>query len=113
MRAALAPHLEAARGGLGPDAFAESGSLVAALRAAGFRNAAEKRPTVPLPWPGTPEQGAVALREMSPTLAAAWSQLIGAQREAAHATIVARLGEQYDGHQVNLSATIVVGTAVR
>jgi SAM-dependent methyltransferase len=113
MRDALLPHLEAARGSLGPATFAEPGSLATALREAGIREATEDRPTVPLPWPGTPEQGAVAIREMSPTMAAAWSQLTNAQREAAHETIVARLGEHFDGRQVSLVARVVVGTGIR
>jgi SAM-dependent methyltransferase len=113
MRDALVPHLPAAQGSTGPSTFAESGSMAALLEGAGFLDSSEERLRLTIAWPGPPEQAAVALREMSPTMATAWAQLTAHQREVVGQEIVDRLRALYNGRSVALSAVVAIGTGTR
>jgi ubiquinone/menaquinone biosynthesis C-methylase UbiE len=113
MRDALVPYLPAARKGAGPSTFAETGSMAAMLTDAGLRDAHDERLRLEIAWPGPPEQAAVALREMSPSMVTAWGRLTAEQREAVGQDMVDRLRSLYDGRSVRLSAVVAIGTATR
>jgi ubiquinone/menaquinone biosynthesis C-methylase UbiE len=96
----------------GPLRFAAPGSLSRELEQAGFREIEDERMTVPLPWPGPPEQLWQHFRDVVAPLRPAIDGLSDEDREAVGAEVVAAYTTHYDGTRVALTAEVVVVTAL-
>lgn len=96
-----------------PLRFARSGSLSAALRAAGFTEVREETAIVPLPWPGTPEEFLGYIRSDLVTFDRLLLQITPEQREAALDEVYTSIRNYDDGERVQFSAAIVVASAIR
>lgn len=98
-----------------PDArsFARAGTLSIALREAGFKRVQEESPTIPYPWPGTPEQNWEYQRGAGLIIRRLVERLAPEQLEQVDAEVIEAMRQYYDGQQVNFTATIVVASGVR
>ena len=96
-----------------PFRFAEPGSLRRTMEVAGFRDLREESRTIPMIWPGPPQQ----LWEYFQEAAAAFRPLIDAlpaeRREAAVEEILAALGQHYQGRQMSFPGLTVLATGTR
>lgn len=96
-----------------PFRFAEPGSLRKAMEVAGFHDVREELRTIPMIWPGPPQQ----LWEYFQEAAAAFRPLIDAlpaeRRNAAVGEILAALGQHYQGRQMRFPGLIVLDTGTR
>ncbi len=96
----------------GPLRFAAPGSLSRELEQAGFREIEDERMIVPLPWPGPPEQLWQHFRDVVAPLRPVIDGLSDEDREAVGAEVVAAYATHYDGTRVELTAEVVVVTAL-
>jgi ubiquinone/menaquinone biosynthesis C-methylase UbiE len=96
----------------GPMRFAAPGSLARELEQAGFREISEERLIVPTPWPGPPEQLWQHFREIVAPLRPLIDGLSPGEQEALSAEVVGSYASFYDGTQVELTAEVVVVTAL-
>ena len=94
-----------------PLRFAPPGKLVGALTAAGFEEAHEDRHSVVLPWPGPPDELWRHLYDIAIPLRPLFDGLSGDERANAISESVAGYANFYDGHAVNVPASIVTVTA--
>lgn len=98
----------------GPFRFAKAGSLSTALAQAGFQEIREESRTIPMPFPGSVEQSWESIRDLA---AGPFRRLIEGLDPRLQETVVveiqANLARYYDGHQVNLSAGIVLASCQR
>jgi hypothetical protein len=95
----------------GPLRFAPPGKLVAALEAAGFRDPGEERRSMLLPWPGSPAELWQHIYEIAVPLRPLFDGLTGDERAAALAESVAGYARYFDGHTMNVPASIVTVSA--
>ena len=96
----------------GPLRFAARGSLTRELEQAGFREIAEERLIVPLPWPGPPEQLWQHFRDVVAPLRPVIDGLPPAELEAVTEEVLEAYGSHYDGTRVELTAEVIVVTAL-
>ena len=94
-----------------PLKFARSGTLSAALRAAGFAEVREETRIVPLPWPGTPEEFLGYIRSDMVTFDRLLLQLPRARQTTALDEVFASIRQYDDGECVQFNAAIVVASA--
>ena len=94
-----------------PLKFARTGTLSAALRAAGFTTVREERRIVPLPWPGTPEEFLGYIRSDMVTFDSLLLQIPPAQQTTALDEVFASIRQYDDGECVRFNAAIVVASA--
>jgi SAM-dependent methyltransferase len=94
-----------------PLKFARSGTLSAALRAAGFAEVREETRIVPLPWPGTPEEFLGYIRSDMVTFDSLLLQLPPARQTTALDEVFASIRQYDDGECVQFNAAIVVASA--
>jgi ubiquinone/menaquinone biosynthesis C-methylase UbiE len=91
--------------------FADEKKLAELLCLAGFLDASATKRKINWPWPGTPEQAWQGASE----LAAPFKRIIAAtppdKRELAIHEAIEGFRRFYDGHSVNIPATIVAATA--
>ncbi|MGI8855289.1 MAG: class I SAM-dependent methyltransferase [Thermomicrobiales bacterium] len=96
-----------------PFKFAQPGTLAAELRGAGFTSVDEETRTMPLPWPGPPEE----LWKHFYDIAAPFRPLIDgmpeAEREAAIDEVLTNLRHFYDGERTTIPASVIVASAAR
>ena len=93
--------------------FAESGTLSAELRRAGFDGVEEETRDVPWPWPGPPEEFWAARGDMTELVRRARQMLAPEQWEQVTAEVLTAIAPYYDGRQVNFTACIIVATGIR
>lgn len=96
-----------------PFKYAEAGTLAGELRGAGFAHVEEETRTMPLPWPGPPEELLRHFRDVAAPFRPLIDGMPDAEREAAVGEVLAGARRFYDGERVNMSATVVVAAAVR
>jgi ubiquinone/menaquinone biosynthesis C-methylase UbiE len=96
-----------------PLRFARSGTLSAALRAAGFTEVREETPIIPLPWPGTPEEFLGYIRSDMVTFDSLLLQIAPEQRQEALEEVWTSIRNYDDGECVQFNAAIVIAAAVR
>lgn len=96
-----------------PLRYARAGTLSAALRAAGFQDVREETQTVPLPWPGTPEEFLDYIRSDMVTFDTLLMRIAPEQREAALDEVFTGVRAYDDGECVQFSAAIVVASGTR
>jgi ubiquinone/menaquinone biosynthesis C-methylase UbiE len=96
----------------GPLRFAQPGSLSGELEQAGFREIEEERLIVPLPWPGPPEQLWQHFRDVVAPLRPVIDGLPPDELEAVQAEVLEAYGAHYDGTRVEMTAEVVVVTAL-
>jgi ubiquinone/menaquinone biosynthesis C-methylase UbiE len=95
-----------------PARFAAPGSLARELEQAGFREIQEERLIVPIPWPGPPEQLWQHFREVVASLRPVLDGLPPAEQAAVASEATRDYATRYDGTLVELTAEVVVVTAV-
>ena len=96
-----------------PYAFAQPGTLAAALRDAGFQRVDEVSHRLVLPWPGSPEEFCAHVCDFSEPFHRALESLSLQQRTRVTEEVHTALRHYYDGQRVNLPATVHVATGVR
>jgi ubiquinone/menaquinone biosynthesis C-methylase UbiE len=94
------------------DRFAQAGTLSAALRESGFGQVQEESPTIPYPWPGSPEQFWERQQETGVHRRLV-ERLAPEQREQVFHEVIEAIRQYWDGQQVNFTAVIVVASGVR
>jgi SAM-dependent methyltransferase len=94
-----------------PFAFAQPGTLSAALHAAGFTQVEEETRTISWVYPGSAEEYWAFVREMA-GLQRFFETLAPDQHARVIREVLEAIGHYDDGQQVNLSAVIVVATGV-
>jgi ubiquinone/menaquinone biosynthesis C-methylase UbiE len=95
-----------------PARFAAPGSLARELEQAGFSEITEERLVVPMPWPGPPEQLWQHFREIVAPLRPVLDGLSPTEQEAVASEVIGAYATRYDGTLVELTAEVVVVTAV-
>jgi ubiquinone/menaquinone biosynthesis C-methylase UbiE len=95
-----------------PFVFSESGTLSAALREAGFKEVEEETVTIPVVFPGTPEEQWQWLLEMTPPFIPIIQGMALEQREEAIGEVITALEENFDGERVTLQAEIVAAAGM-
>ena len=90
--------------------FGSQGAMSAALSGAGFVDVEEEFRAVPWVWPGPPEQLWEYFREVTIPFRLVLDSVPAERKEEVEGKILQALRQYYDGAQVNLTATIVVGT---
>lgn len=110
---AYAPPPEPEPGAADPFAFAEPGTLSAALRTAGFRDVREATETVPTRFPGSPEQYWEWWWDMVPPLQPLLDALTPDQRLLVRDEAIAALTQRWDGERVTVPIEVVVATGAR
>jgi ubiquinone/menaquinone biosynthesis C-methylase UbiE len=93
--------------------FAETGTLAAALREAGFQQVYEDYATVPWPIPGPLEQVWESARVRNNVLRRHAEQLTAEQLARIRDDVLAASRPYYDGQQVNFTATVVLASGLR
>lgn len=95
-----------------PARFASPGSLAHELEQAGFRQISERRLTVPIPWPGPPEQLWQHFRDIVAPLRPLIDGLSPDEQAAVAAEAIDTFAASYDGNRVELTAEVVVVTGL-
>jgi SAM-dependent methyltransferase len=95
----------------GPLRFAAPGKLADVLTDAGFQNVREERRTLVLPWPGSAQELWQHLYEIAVPLRPLFDGLPPDERAAAISESVAGYAAYFDGHSVNVPASIVTVSA--
>jgi ubiquinone/menaquinone biosynthesis C-methylase UbiE len=93
--------------------FAQAGTLRAVLDEAGFANVREEPRSIPVAWPGPPEQFWEQFRESAAPFRKIIADLAPDVRRRVDADVLAALSKHYDGEQVRFLADIVLATGVR
>ena len=96
-----------------PHKFARPGTLSTALEAAGFDLVEEDSPTVPYPWPGTPEEYWESRRGQGALFPRLISRLAPERHDQVIHGVIESISEYYDGQQVSFTACMVVASGVR
>ena len=91
--------------------FSRPGSLMAALKQAGFTRIEERTVTVPWSWPGPPEEVWEYFREITVPFRPLLSSIPPDKAEQVNAEVVAAVRRHYDGKQVNFTADVVLASA--
>ncbi len=92
----------------GPVRFATDGLLAHALSVANFREVRTGQQSIPLPWPGPPEELWQQLYDVAVPMRPLFDGLPPTARAQAVAEVVAGYRQFYDGECVNVPAAIVV-----
>jgi SAM-dependent methyltransferase len=96
-----------------PFKYGAPGSLSSDLEGAGFKRVEEETRQMAFPWPGTPDN----LWEHFQDVAAPFRPIIESlppnEKAAAISEILDGYRQFYDGHQINMPASIVVASAVK
>ena len=90
--------------------FGSQGAMAAALNGAGFLDVKEEFREVPWIWPGLPEELWEYFTEVTVPFRPLLDSIPAGQRPQVEAKILEGVRHCYDGRQVNLMATIVIGT---
>ncbi|HEY4302429.1 MAG TPA: methyltransferase domain-containing protein [Candidatus Didemnitutus sp.] len=96
-----------------PARFGLPGSLSAELTTAGFSRANEKSLSVPMHWPGPPEELWTRQHEISAPLRPYFDSFAPEAKADAIREVIAMLHGHYDGRQVAMNTAIVVASAER
>jgi SAM-dependent methyltransferase len=96
-----------------PARFGQPGSLTAELRTAGFTSLREESLTVPLRWPGPPEELWTRQYEISAPLRPYFDSFAPDAKAEAIEETIAGFATRYDGNEIVMQTAIVVaaGTA--
>lgn len=93
--------------------FAQVGTLRATLNEAGFANVREELRSIPIAWPGPPEQFWEQFREAAAPFRKIIADLAPDVRRRVDADVLAALSKHYDGQQVRFLVEVVLATGVR
>jgi SAM-dependent methyltransferase len=96
-----------------PARFGQPGSLSAELRNAGFSGLGEESLTVPLRWPGPPDELWTRQYEISAPLRPYFDSFPPGQKAAAITETITGFAGHYDGREVSFSTAIVVASATK
>ena len=93
--------------------FADPQVIASVLRAAGFTDVNSARQTVEWLWPGQPEEVWEYFQEATVPFRPLLDAIRPEQRAGVDREVIAALGRYVDGENVNLTADIVVATAMK
>lgn len=94
-------------------AFAQSGTLCAALEAAGFREVQEESLTVPSSIPAPPQRYWQWFVDMAPPFTPLIESLDPDDRHRMEAEVIGELERFYDGQRVNIPIEVIISSGVR
>jgi len=97
-------------GGPDPFRFAQSGSLSAVLRGAGFREIEEETRTLPWTWPGPPEEAWEHMQAVTVPCRPMLERVPAEKWPEIHAEVYAAVRQYYDGQRVAFGASIVLAS---
>lgn len=97
-------------GGPDPFRFAETGSLSAVLREAGFTGVEEETRTLPWTWPGPVEEIWEQLQSVSVPFRPMLERVPPEMWPRIHEEVHAAVGKYFDGEKVAFSATVGLGS---
>jgi ubiquinone/menaquinone biosynthesis C-methylase UbiE len=93
--------------------FGKEGVLSRYLREAGFASAAERFVTVPLVWPGTPEEVWEYFRSVAVPFVPLFESIPPERQEEIDAAVLQAIGRYYDGAKINFTAIVNITIAVK
>lgn len=96
-----------------PFRFAKPDSLRKAMESAGFRDVREELRTIPLIWPGPPQQVWEYFREAAAAFRPLVDALPAEKRDAVVDEILAALGQHSHGRQTRFPGLLVLATGIR
>ena len=94
-------------------AFGTEGVLSRSLRESGFSSAIERFMTVPLVWPGMPEEVWEYFRDVSVPLAPLFESIPPERQQEVDAAVLGAISRYYDGVNINFTATVNITIAVK
>ena len=100
-------------GGPNPFRFAESGSLSAVFRDAGFRDVREELKTVPWVWPGTPEEVWEQAQAVSVPYRPMLARVPAERWPEIHAAVHQAVSQYYDGEKIAFGASVVLASGTK
>lgn len=98
--------------GPSPMRFAEPGKLVKAVEASGFSDVHERSFNLPAPFRGSPEGLLTKMMEIAAPFRNAAASLSDEDRHAAEQEVFENLRPLYDGTYTNVTAPVIIATAV-
>jgi hypothetical protein len=93
--------------------FGKEGVLPRCLREAGFSTAAEQLRTVPLVWPGTPEEVWEYFQSVAVPFAPLFESIPPARQGEIDAAVLQAIGRYYDGAKINFTAIVNITIAAK
>ena len=96
-----------------PFRFAQPASFSAVLSEAGFTQVRAEARSIPVAWPGPPEQFWEQFRECAAPFRKIINGLTPAMRSQVDADVLSALSKYYDGEQVRFRVEIVLATGIR
>jgi ubiquinone/menaquinone biosynthesis C-methylase UbiE len=96
-----------------PSSFSEPGKLSKALSQAGFKQVYEETRNMEFPFPGSPEQAWEMVHDSAIFFRKTINNLLLEERKMAGIEISKAWSQYYDGHQVTLTAPVVLASGVR
>jgi ubiquinone/menaquinone biosynthesis C-methylase UbiE len=96
-----------------PFKYAAADTLAGQLRDASFMRITEETRTMPLPWPGPPEELLQYFRDTAAPFRPLIDEMPDAERAAAINEVLAGARSFYDGERIKMSASVIVASAMR
>jgi ubiquinone/menaquinone biosynthesis C-methylase UbiE len=93
--------------------FGQKGVLSRYLQEAGFTSAEERFETLPLVWPGTPEEVWEYFRNVAVPFVPLFDSIPPARQTEIDGAVLQAIGRYYDGAKVNFTATVNITIAVK
>jgi ubiquinone/menaquinone biosynthesis C-methylase UbiE len=94
-------------------AFGTEGVLSRSLREGGFFSATEQLVTVPLVWPGRPEEVWEYFRDVAVPFVPLLESIPPERQKEVDAAVVQAISQYYDGANINFTATVNITIAVK
>jgi len=96
-----------------PFKYATPGSISSDLEEAGFKGIEEETRELPFPWPGSPENLWEHFQEVAAPFRPIIQSLPPDEKAAAVNEILDAYRQFYDGHRINMPASLVIASAVK
>ncbi|MGB8985454.1 MAG: class I SAM-dependent methyltransferase [Candidatus Sulfotelmatobacter sp.] len=97
-------------GGPDPFRFAQSGSLSAVLRSAGFRAVEEETRTLPWTWPGTPQDAWEQVQAVAVPFRPMLDRVPAGMRKQIDEEVLREIGRYVQGENINFGVSVVLAS---
>jgi SAM-dependent methyltransferase len=97
-------------GGPDPFRFAQSGSLSAVLRSAGFRAVEEETRTLPWTWPGTPQDAWEQVQAVAVPFRPMLDRVLAGMRKQIDEEVLREIGRYVQGENINFGVSVVLAS---
>jgi hypothetical protein len=97
-------------GGPDPFRFAQSGSLSAVLRSAGFRAVEEETKTLPWTWPGTPQDAWEQVQAVAVPFRPMLDRVPAGMRKQIDEEVLREIGRYVQGENINFGVSVVLAS---